>query len=178
MLQRNTNELLRRYVDDRSEPAFEELDGRHIDLVYSAALRQVNGSVPAAHDVTQAVFTALACKAPRLTRHTSLAGWLYTSTRFLAAKALRAEQCRRSHEQEAHQMNQLLQSTDPDTTWQELRPLLDDAMHDLSASDREAVLMRLFRVTQTEQNEGNFDSVLSQNVSITGIVLRFRRLLL
>ena len=139
-----TNELLRRYVDDRSEPAFEELVKQHIDLVYSSALRQVSGDVPAAQDVTQAVFTELARHAPRLTRHTSLAGWLYTSTRYLAAKALRAEQRRRSHEQEAHEMNQLLQSPDPDTTWQELRPLLDDAMHDLSDSDREAVLMRYF----------------------------------
>ena len=139
-----TNELLRRYADGRSEPAFEELVGRHIDLVYSAALRQVNGNVPAAQDVTQAVFTDLARKAPRLTEHTSLAGWLYTSTRYLAAKALRAEQCRRSHEQEAHEMNQLLQSTDPDTTWQELRPMLDEAMHDLNPTDREAVLMRYF----------------------------------
>jgi RNA polymerase sigma factor (sigma-70 family) len=139
-----TNELLRRYVEDRSEPAFEELVKQYIDLVYSSALRQVNGDAPAAQDVTQAVFTELARHAPRLTRHTSLAGWLYTSTRYLAAKALRTEQRRRSHEQEAHEMNQLLQSTDLDTTWQEMRPLLDDAMHDLSASDREAILLRYF----------------------------------
>jgi RNA polymerase sigma factor (sigma-70 family) len=139
-----TNDLLHRYVDERSEPAFEELVGRHIDLVYSAALRQVNGNVPAAQDVTQAVFADLARKAPRLTQHPSLAGWLYTSTRYLAAKALRAERCRRSHEQEAHEMNELLQSTNSDGHWRELRPLLDDAMHDLSATDREAVLMRYF----------------------------------
>jgi RNA polymerase sigma factor (sigma-70 family) len=138
-----TNELLRRYVDARSEPAFEELVKQHIDLVYSSALRQVNGDVPAAQDVTQAVFSELARNAPRLTQHNSLVGWLYTSTRFLAAKTRRAERCRRSYEQEAHEMNQLLQS-DPDTTWQELRPMLDDAMHDLSATDREAVLMRYF----------------------------------
>jgi DNA-directed RNA polymerase specialized sigma24 family protein len=90
-----TNELLRRYVHDSSEPAFEELVKQHIDLVYSSALRLVNGDVPAAQDVTQAVFTELARNAPRLTRHTSLAGWLYTSTRYLAAKSLRSEQRRR-----------------------------------------------------------------------------------
>lgn len=139
-----TNELLRRYVADRSETAFAELVRQNIALVYSAALRQVNGDGPAAEDVAQAVFTDLARKAPGLTNHPSLTGWLYTSTRYLASKACRAEQSRRSREQEAHAMNQLLQSTDPDTIWQDLRPLLDDAMHDLSASDREAVLLRYF----------------------------------
>ena len=139
-----TNDLLRRYVCDRSEAAFAELVRQHIDLVYSAALRQVGGDTAAAEDVTQLVFTDLARKAPGLTRHTSLTGWLYTSTRYRAAHARRAEQRRRNHEREAHEMNQLLQSTDPDPRWQELRPLLDDAMHDLSATDREAVLLRYF----------------------------------
>lgn len=139
-----TNALLRRYVSDQSEPAFAELVRQHIDLVYSAALRQLNGDASAAQDVTQAVFTDLARKAPALAHHTSLTGWLYTSTRYLATKARRAEQRRRAHEQEAHAMNQLLQSADPDPAWLELRPLLDDVMHELNATDREAVLMRYF----------------------------------
>ena len=143
MMTENT-ELLRRYLADRSEAAFAELVQRHIDLVYSAALRQVGGDVPAAQDVTQAVFTDLARKAPRLTRHTSLTGWLYTSTRFLSAKARRAEQRRRIREQQAHAMNQISQSPDPDPTWEELRPVLDDVMHELNAADREAVLLRYF----------------------------------
>ena len=64
--------LLRRYVTDRSEPAFTELVAQHIALVYSAALRQVGGDAATAQDVTQAVFTDLARQAPRLTRHTSI----------------------------------------------------------------------------------------------------------
>ncbi|HEY3855767.1 MAG TPA: sigma-70 family RNA polymerase sigma factor [Verrucomicrobiae bacterium] len=138
------NELLRRYVNDRSEAAFQELVRQHIDLVYSSALRQMNGDAATAQDVTQAVFTQLAHNAPRLTQHTSLSGWLFTSTRYLAAKTRRTEQRRRSREQEAYEMNQLLLSTNLDAVWQELRPILDDAMHDLSASDREAILMRYF----------------------------------
>jgi RNA polymerase sigma factor (sigma-70 family) len=138
------SELLRRYVADRSESAFALLVERHIDLVYSAALRQVSGDVPAAQDVTQAVFCDLARQARRLTRHPSLTGWLYTSTRYLAAKTRRTEQRRRTREQLACAMNQPLESPGPDPDWQELRPVLDDAMHDLNATDRDAVLMRYF----------------------------------
>ena len=138
------NPLLQRYVADRSEAAFAELVRQYIDLVYSAALRQVNGDATTAQDVTQAVFTDLARKAPRLLRHLSLTGWLYTSTRYLCAKARRTEQRRVAREQEACIMNQLLHSTDSDAAWQELRPVLDEAMHDLSADDREAVLLRFF----------------------------------
>src|SRR6476659_6444752 len=101
-----SNELLQRFVESRSEEAFAEVVRQHIDLVYSAALRQVNGDCTTAQDVTQAVFTDLARKASGLSLHTSLTGWLYTSTRFLAAKARRADQRRRAREHQAYTMNQ------------------------------------------------------------------------
>jgi RNA polymerase sigma factor (sigma-70 family) len=139
-----TNELLRSYAFGRSEAAFAELVQRHINLVYSAALRQVGGDSATAQDVTQAVFTELARNATRLVRHTALTGWLYTTTRFLAAKARRAEKRRHAREQEAHIMNQLLSPAEPDPVWQQLQPLLDEVMHELKAADRDAVLMRYF----------------------------------
>ncbi|HAB16237.1 MAG TPA: sigma-70 family RNA polymerase sigma factor [Verrucomicrobiota bacterium] len=137
-------ELLRRYTDQKSDDAFAELVARHLDLVHSAALRQVNGDAADAADVAQAVFTDLARKARQLTRHTSLTGWLYTSTRFLAANTRRTESRRRSREQQAHAMNQLLQPDIPDPEWDQLQPVLDETMHELDQPDREAVLWRYF----------------------------------
>src|SRR5262245_61257956 len=140
----NDDELLRQYVRGHSEAAFAELVRRHIRLVYSAALRQVNCNRAAAEDVAQAVFTDLARKAPRLLRHSSLTGWLYTSARFQAAKNRRTAQRRTIREHAAHAMNNILSNDAPECDWETLRPLLDDALEDLSPEDREMVLWRYF----------------------------------
>ena len=138
------NDLLRRFAKERSEDAFSELVARHLGLVYSAALRQVEGNASAAEEIAQAVFTDLARKASRLTSHSSLTGWLYTGTRHLAANQCRADQRRYHRERQAHTMNQLLHDSGPEVDWSELGPVLDDAMHELSEADREALLLRYF----------------------------------
>lgn len=140
----NDGDLLRCYATERSEEAFGELVRRHINLVYSAALRQVNGDAQLAEDITQAVFTDLARKATSLSQHTSLLGWLYTSTRFASTTIRRTEQRRRAREQEAHAMNSILNYPETEPDWSQIRPLLDEAMHTLDANDREAVLLRHF----------------------------------
>lgn len=137
-------ELLRAYSDGGSESAFAELVRRYLDLVYSAALRQVNGDIHLAQDVAQAVFTDLARKAAPLSRRTVLSGWLYTSAHFAAAKAVRTEGRRRVREQEALNMRELLQEPGADVDWDRLRPILDSAMHELREADREAVVLRFF----------------------------------
>ena len=77
----NDHELLQRYAASRCEAAFTELVKRYVDLVHSAALRQVGGDAHLAQDVTQAVFIDLARKAASLSGSSVLAGWLYTGTR-------------------------------------------------------------------------------------------------
>jgi RNA polymerase sigma factor (sigma-70 family) len=138
------NELLRRFVETDSEAAFAELVQRHLGLVYSAAMRQVNGDPQMAQDVAQMVFTDLARKAASLLQHQFLAGWLYTGTHFAAAKAVRTECRRRQYEEEALAMHELFQDPTPDSDWQPLRPVLDQLMHQLKASDRTVLLMRFF----------------------------------
>ncbi len=137
-------ELLRRYTDSHREDAFAELVRRHLDLVYSAALRQVNGDAHLAQDVAQLVFTDLARKASSLAGQQAITGWLYTGAHYAAAKAVRAERRRQTREQEAHAMQELLHDSEPNPDWESLRPVLDTAMHELNASDREVILMRYF----------------------------------
>ena len=77
-------ELVREYAANRSESAFETLVARYVNLVYSAALRQVRHP-ELAEDVTQAVFVILARKAGALSPNTILSGWLYRTARFVSA---------------------------------------------------------------------------------------------
>ena len=138
-------ELLSRYAAEQSEAAFAELTRRHVDLVHSAALRLMNGDVHAAQDVTQQVFTEVARQAKRLARHPALVGWLYTTTRQMASRMHRTDQRRQAREQEATIMNQLLHDDTPPADWNQLRPVIEDVMHELDDRDRHAVLLRYFQ---------------------------------
>lgn len=134
--------LLAEYAGRRSETAFAELVRRHVDLVYSAALRMVRDR-HVAEDVTQAVFVALARSAPQLVNRPVLSGWLHRTAQNLAANAVRSDVRRRAREQEAAAMNELL-SNESDAPWQNIAPHLDDALGELSEADRDALLLRYF----------------------------------
>ncbi|MDB6094635.1 MAG: polymerase, sigma-24 subunit, subfamily [Verrucomicrobia bacterium] len=138
------SELLRRYAHERSEAAFAELVRRHVNLVYSAALRQANGDAHLAQDATQIVFTDLARKAGSLAGRAVLAGWLFTSTRFAVSKLVRGERRRQAREQEAQLMNETHDDPAAKLDWAQVRSVLDEALAGLAEADREAVLMRFF----------------------------------
>ena len=137
-------ELLHRYAQSRSEEAFAELVRRHVDLVYSAAWRQVGGDPRRAEEVTQMVFISLARKAASLARHPVLLAWLHQSTRFAAANVRREEGRRRVHERSAAREMAAVAESEAPADWERLRPVLDDAVNELNRSDREAVLLRFF----------------------------------
>ncbi len=139
-------QLLRAYVESGQETAFREIVTRHTDLIYSAALRQVN-SPELARDLAQGVFTDLARKArplaEKLAEGSSLVGWLYRSTRFAVLKHLRDDRRRLTHEKQA--MEQLIINSESEPEWEQVRPVLDETMADLNEEDREALLLRYFK---------------------------------
>ncbi len=133
--------LLRQFTEQNSETAFAALVERHVDKVYSTALRHTRNA-HAAEEITQAVFVILAKKSGRLGAKVILAGWLYETARLTAVTYIRSEIRRVHREQEAHMQTALNENAD--AAWPHIAPLLDDALAGLSAADRHAVVLRYF----------------------------------
>jgi RNA polymerase sigma factor (sigma-70 family) len=142
---KSDTELLRDYAEHGAESAFAEIVNRHTNLVYSAALRQVNLPETAA-EVAQTVFVSLAQGArslwPRLRQDASLAGWLCRSARNVSLNLLRNEFRRRSREKLAMEQLDPVSGTDPD--WDQLCPVVDEIMSELPEPDYDALVMRFF----------------------------------
>ena len=134
--------LLRRFVRERAGAAFTELVRRHVDAVYSAALRRVGGDRHLAEDVTQQVFAALARHAAKLVAHPALGAWLHTATRHAAANTVRTERRRKAREQTAATMTDPSAASAGIIDWTRLAPVIDDAIDRLSEPDRTAVHLR------------------------------------
>ncbi len=138
----DTNQLLLEYAQRGSESAFRTLVTRYLDLVYSVALRRAGGDVHLAQDIAQSVFTDLARKARALPPDMRLGGWLHRHTCFVASTLLRSERRRRERERQAAEMNSL--QAFPDRPWDELGPVLDEAIDQLESPDREVIVLRFF----------------------------------
>jgi len=133
--------LVREFAASQSERAFATLVERHVGLVHSAALRRV-GQPHLAEEITQAVFILLARKAPSLRHQTILSGWLYRTTGFVAADALKQLRRRTHHEEDAYMQSTLDNAEIP--VWKDLAPFLESAMDRLGERDRNALLLRYF----------------------------------
>ncbi len=157
-------ELLKRYTRVRAEDAFTELVRRHVDLVHTAALRQVH-SRQLAEEVAQSTFVKLARLAPQLASDTILTAWLYQVTRREAIDVVRREARRQLREQIATEMNTMNATT---ADWTHIEPLLDEAMHALDDTDRAAVLLRYFEkksLREVGASLGTSDDAAQKRVS-------------
>jgi len=160
------SDLLVRYCQDRSESAFTELVGRHFNLVYFAALRQLGGDTHRARDVSQAVFTCLAVKAPTLSRRVSIAGWLHNCTRFIATREIRSERRRQARHAQANTLMETNADPSGRLDYDRLSPIIDEALHGLSERDRELVLLRYYQ-------ENSFVEI-SAKLGLSADAARFR----
>lgn len=133
-------ELLQRYAKQKDEAAFTALVQRYLTLVYGAALRRMSGRLDLAEEIAQRVFADLARKAGELAQHPTLAGWLHQATRYAAIDALRDETRRAKLARQFATEAEAKVSPD----WEQLRPVLDEALDQLAPRDRDLVLLRFF----------------------------------
>jgi RNA polymerase sigma factor (sigma-70 family) len=134
--------LLADYVVNGSEPAFREVVTRYIDLVYSTAVRLVNGDTHQAEDITQTVFADLAQLAGTLSKDVMLGGWLHRRTWHVATTFMRNQRRRQHRERQAIEMNEF--QDQPAGQFEQIAPLLDEAINQLNANDRAAIVLRFF----------------------------------
>jgi RNA polymerase sigma factor (sigma-70 family) len=133
--------LVREYARSNSEQAFATLVSRHVNLVYSVALRQVRDP-HLAEEVVQAVFIVLAKKTKSLGANTILSAWLCRTAGYVAAHALRTQRRRIAREQESY-MQSTVNGSDAQV-WAEIEPMLDEALGCLNGKEHAAVVLRFF----------------------------------
>lgn len=139
--------LLQLFATEGDEQAFCRLVERHASLVRGVAWRCL-GDACLVDEVSQNVFSLLAQRAASVsTKH--VGGWLYHTACLTAKNARRsATRYRKALNEMGQDINRMKASNsarpDSDSTWEEIRPNLDDAISTLSEKMRRPLIMRFF----------------------------------
>jgi len=141
--------LLRALAASRSREAFGVIVERYLGLVYASARRQVGEAM--AEDLTQAVFLLLWERPTRVRDGSSLAGWLINATRLAALQARRTERRRLRREHIVAAERRLITGDPVTQSTDELAPLIDAALAELTPTERSAVALRYLQEQSLEQ---------------------------
>lgn len=125
--------LLQRYHRDGDAAAFRELAAAHAGMVFATA-RRVTRDPALAEDVAQETFLELARHAPTITE--SVGAWLHRVATRRAYNLMRNLATRRRNEEAAASLSVGRE----EATWEELEPLIDEALEELPDNLREPVL--------------------------------------
>jgi RNA polymerase sigma factor (sigma-70 family) len=136
----NGTDLLAEFKATRAEAAFRELVGRYTNLVYSIARRRV-ADATLAQEITQLVFIRLAKAPPKVSSEAQLLGWLHRTAVHVSIDLWRSETRRRAREQHAIAMQN---DCTEEAAWNEMTPVLDEALDGLDEADRQMILLRFF----------------------------------
>src|SRR5436190_12288756 len=131
-------ELLRRCATHHEEAVFEALMQRHGPMVLGVSQRVLSYQQDA-EDVFQATFLVLARKAKSIRRQASLGSWLYGVAYRLALKLQASAARRRARERRVAEM--IATRTLPDSTWSDLRPILDEELSRLPEKYRAPLIL-------------------------------------
>jgi len=140
--ERSDAELIADYAKNRSEKVFEELVGRHADMVYARCVRELEGDTALAEEVAQAVFIVLARKAGSIRHRGALPAWLFRIARNTVKNMKREESRRRARERKAVSMAEKRENNLQERElWEQVRPHLDAAIDSLPRRSREAAVL-------------------------------------
>lgn len=139
----NVTHLLADFREHRSEAAFAGIVRQYSTMVFSVARRRLSDAA-LAEECTQEVFIRLVGAVSKLEDEPALIAWLHATAHRVAIDRWRTESRRRAREEKAVQLMNL-DSESRDLRWQDLAPVLDEALEHLNASDRQAVLLRYFQ---------------------------------
>lgn len=131
-------QLLERFVKERDETAFEVLVWRHGPMVLALGQRLLHNAHDA-EDVLQATFLTLVRKASSIGDGESLSSWLYKVAYRIA---LRSQARAAKMKTEGRLLEEVpAPETADDSTWRELRSLLDAAIQRLPEKYRTAIIL-------------------------------------
>ena len=154
--------LLKKYVRSHDVEAFAALAHRYAGMVYATSLRVLRNSHDA-EEVAQECFLNLARKPDAV--HSSLAGWLHNMALNKAKNLLKSEQRRKHREHSAAQEEA---RATPEPSWDEIAPLVDQAIADLPDELGEPIIAHFL------QKQSHAEVAKSLNVSRSTITRRIQ----